>query len=156
MRFLLLFGFSCLFLLNSCKVFEEPEFVKMGGYQIESMEGSTINFSVNAVISNPNWYALKVKPSKLDVYAGDFFMGTVFLEDKLKFKKKKDSEINASFRAELADGALLKAMSFGGEENVNLTLKGKVKAGVFFIYKKFDVNESQSINGGSFGIGGMN
>jgi hypothetical protein len=128
----------------------------MGGYQIESMEGSTINFSVNAVISNPNWYALKVKPSKLDVYVGDFFMGTVFLEDKIKFKKKRDNEINASFRAELAEGALLKAMSFGGAENVNLTLKGTVKAGIFFIYKKFNIDENQSMNGGSFGFGGMN
>lgn len=128
----------------------------MGGYQIESIEGSTINFAVNAVISNPNWYALKVKPSNLDVYMGEFFMGTIFLEDKIKFKKKRDNEINASFRAELADGALVKAMSFGGEGNINLTLKGKVKAGVFFIYKKFDVNESQSIKGGSFGFGNMN
>jgi LEA14-like dessication related protein len=145
-----------LLILTSCKIFEEPEFVKMGGYQIEGMEASTIHFSVNAVISNPNWYAIKIKPSHLDVYVGDFFMGTVYLEKMLKFKKKKENEVNATFRAELADGALLRAMTFGGEENVNLTLKGKVKAGVFFIFKKIDVNETESISGSNFSLGQMN
>jgi LEA14-like dessication related protein len=155
MKRLFLIATACLLLLTSCKLFEEPEFVKMGGYQIEGMEASIVHFSVNAVISNPNWYAIKIKPSHLDVYAGDFFMGTVYLEEMLKFKKKKESEVNATFRAELADGALLKAMAFGGEENINLTLKGKVKAGVFFIFKKIDVDETESINGSNFSLGQM-
>jgi LEA14-like dessication related protein len=151
MKRLFWIAIPCLLFCTSCKLFEEPEFVKMGGYQIEGIESSTVHFSVNAVVSNPNWYAIKIKPSHADVYVGDFFMGTVYLEEMLKFKKKIENEVNASFRAELADGALLKAMTFGGQENVNLTLKGKVKAGVFFVFKKIDVNETQSIKATNFG-----
>ena len=121
--------------LSACKVFEEPEFENMGGIQIEEVKDSEIKFAINANISNPNWYAIKVKPSAVKIYLEDFFMGTVYLDEMVKLRKNRSNEINATFRADLADGAMVKALQYSTAETIKLRIEGKVKAGVFLFLK---------------------
>ena len=67
----------------------------------------------------------------------------------LKLKKKQELFIEAPFTATLADGAMFKAIKFAMRGKLRLTLKGKVKAGVFILTKKFDIEEKTTIDGSS-------
>lgn len=137
---------ATLLVVTSC-TFYEPEF--RGGESISDvkLDGKELHLRAGAKVYNPNAYAIKVKPSTLDVFVNEEFMGQVHLDKKFKMKAKQETTIDAPLTATLADGAMFRAMRLAGEENITVRLKGKVKAGVWFISKKVDVNESRSMNG---------
>lgn len=142
-------AFLCLILaLNSC-TFVEPQYKGGEKFKFEKLEGRTLRFNVGAKILNSNNYTIKIKPSDLNVYIEDDFMGVIHLDKTLKLKKKQELFIEAPFTATLADGAMFKAIKFAMRGKLRLTLKGKVKAGVFILTKKFDIEEKTTIDGSS-------
>jgi len=119
---------------------------------VSKVNGKKIEFTAEAKIFNPNCFTLKVKPSMMDLYVEGEYMGKVKLNEKVKLKKKKESQVEATFTAELSDGALMKAMKFATKKEVKVRLKGKVKGGVFIFSKKFEMDETKTIPGASFGM----
>lgn len=138
--------FVTLFLLGSC-TFYEPEFRGGESINIEEIDGKDIHLRAGAKVFNPNGYAIKVKPSTLDVYVNEEYIGKVHLDQKVKMKAKQETVIEAPLTATLADGAMFRLMRLAGSENVTVRMSGKVKAAVWFISKKVDVDESRSLNG---------
>lgn len=132
--------------LSSC-TFLEPSYKGGERFKFDKLEGKSLKFTVGAKILNPNKYTIKIKPSDLDVYIEDDFMGVIHLDKTLKLKKNQELFVDAPFTGTLNDGALFKLLKFVTKGKLQLTLKGKVKAGVFIFSKKFDVNETTTIDG---------
>ncbi|MDP5099585.1 MAG: LEA type 2 family protein [Crocinitomicaceae bacterium] len=137
---------STVILLSSC-TFIEPTYKGGEKFKFDKLEGKSLKFTVGAKILNPNNYTIKIKPSDLEVYIEDDFMGVIHLEKTLKLKKKQELFVDAPFTATLNDGALFKLLKFVTKGKLQLTFKGKVKGGVFIFSKKFDVNETTTIDG---------
>ena len=57
-----------LLILSACSIYKEPEFKELNGYKLTEMDGNNIRFNVDGIISNPNWCAIKIKKSSLDIY----------------------------------------------------------------------------------------
>jgi len=74
-------------------------------------------------------------------------MGTVFLDKKIKFQRKSEGENSIPLRATLEKGALLQLMQYSMADKLQLNIKGKVKAGVFFFSKTFPIDYKRSISG---------
>ena len=146
---------SFFLLLQSCASLEEPEYRGQETFKLESVEGKKVAFLAGATIYNPNGFAIKIKPSKFEVFVENDRVGTVQLEKKVKLKKKSESVLSAPFSAELIDGALLKAMKQVGKQEVSIRLKGKAKAGVFLFSKKMDVDRTINVPTKTFGSGGL-
>ena len=142
----LLYSFLILVLVSSC-TFYEPEYRGGEQFKFGKLEGKTLKFDVGAKIYNPNKYTIKIKPSDLDVYIDDDYMGVIHLDKTLKLKRKQELFVSAPFTATLADGALFKAIKFATQGTLNVTIKGKVKAGVFIVSKKIQVEEKTTIDG---------
>lgn len=132
--------------MTSC-TFYEPEYRGGESFHLEQLKGRDINFTAGAKVYNKNGFAIKVKPSTLDVYIEGDYMGKVHLNEKVKIKGKQESMIEAPFTATLSEGALFKALRFANKDEVQVRLSGKVKAGVCFFGKYFDVNETRTVNG---------
>ena len=149
------FFFALAFLVSSCGVFtfDAPEMRGKEKINLSKVDGKTIEFTAAANVYNPNWYGLKVKPSMLDLYVEDEYMGKVHLDKKVKLKRKKENDLEATFTAELTDGALMKAMKFAMMKEIKVQLKGKIKGGVFIFSKKIDFDETKTIPGASFKMG---
>ena len=98
---------TLIFLVSSCVSFKNPEFKSMDGYIFDGIEGNQVKFTVKATVYNPNFYALKVKPSKVDVYAENQLYGTLNLTKTQKMKRKKDTKLEVPMRFEMADGAMM-------------------------------------------------
>lgn len=139
----------CTMLLISSCTFLEPEYKGGEKFKFQKLESKSLKFTVGAKILNPNNYTIKIKPSDLDVYIDDDYMGVIHLDQTLKLKKKQELFVDAPFTATLADGALFKLLKFAVKGKLQLTLKGKVKAGVFIFTKKVDVEEKTTIDGSS-------
>lgn len=144
-KVLFVFAVFSILLLNSCS-FENPVFKGGETFSVQKIEGRNLKFTAGGIIYNPNKYTIKVKPSTLDVYLNDEYMGKVHLDKKIKMKKKQDTPISAPFTATLNEGAMFKAMRLANGGPVTVRLKGKVKAGVFIFSKKLDVDETRSMN----------
>ncbi len=137
-----------LIICSSC-TFYEPQFKGGESIQFGQLKGKEIQFTAAANVYNPNGYTLKVKPSELDLYVEGEYMGKVHLDKKVKMKRKKETRVEAPFTATLADGALFRMMRFVNKSEIEVKLSGKVKAGVWFVSKKIDVEETRTIKGGS-------
>lgn len=137
---------GCVFVLASC-TFYEPEFRGGESIQMGKIEGRTIQLTAGAKVYNGNNYAIKVKPSTLDVYIDDQYIGKVHLDKKFKMKAKQETLIAAPMTATLAEGAMFRAMKLIDKPNLSVRLTGKVKAGVWFVSKKIDVNETRTMDG---------
>ena len=144
MKYIVAIGIVVSF-LTSC-TFYEPEMRGGENFKLEKMEGKEVKFSAGAKVYNGNWFALKVKPSVLDLYIDDKYMGKVYLLKKIKMKGKSETEVEGDFLAELEGNAMLKALGLALKGEVDVRLTGKIKGGVFFISKKFDYDETKTVN----------
>jgi LEA14-like dessication related protein len=130
----------------SCAPFKEPIFKSFDGQEGFSMNEGKIIFTLKGTIENPNWYALKVKPSMVEVTIDGKKFANVYLDEKMKIKGKKSTALVAPMHAELEDGAMMRMMGMALKDSIRLNLAGDVKGGVFFIYKKFPVNITRSVS----------
>lgn len=149
MKQILIFVFSTL-LLGACSVFETPELVSFGGYNLTEMNGNTIKVNLDGVIDNPNWYAIKVKNATVDLIVEDKKIGEININEKIKMKRKKESNIVVPLTIELAQGAMFNLVGWAIRDSINLQFKGSVKAGTFFFYKKFPVDLKKNISPKNF------
>lgn len=135
-----------LFTLSSCIQFEQVKFLGISNVSNVKKDGKAIDLDLDFRMDNPNTYAIKVKPSRLDVYLNDSKMGIIHLNEKVKLKKKSEGIYTAKLTLEL-DGfnvlALAKSALTG---KVELNFKGKIKAGNGLITKSFDVDEKKSLD----------
>lgn len=135
-----------LLVLSSC-TFHEPEF--KGGEKIKfgKLDGRQISFTAGAKILNQNGFAVKVKPSELELFIEGEYMGLVHLDKRIRVKRKSEEYVEGPFTATLAEGAMFRALKFVNMNKLEIRLKGKVKGGVWMFGKKFDVNETRTISG---------
>ena len=132
-------------LVTSCAV-TAPEMRGGESFNVEKIDGNTIKLNAGAKIFNGNWFGIKIKPSNLELYLDNDFIGTVRLDKKVKLKRKSETTIDAPLTATLEDGAMGKAMRSALSGALNVRMKGKVKAGVFIFSKKIDFDETKKID----------
>ena len=148
MKYIVAIGIVVSLLMSSC-TFHEPEMRGGESFNLEKMEGKQVRFTAGAKVYNGNWFAIKIKPSILDLYVDGEYMGKVHLLKKVKMKAKKETDLQADFLAELEGNALMKAMGLALKGDVVVRMTGKIKGGVFIFSKKLDFDESRTINGRS-------
>lgn len=141
----LTYWIAALILFASCS-FQQPVFKKYEGIDMGKMDVKNVSFTIKASIYNPNWYALKVKPSSLEISTSDGKIGELHLDEKIKMKGRKETSIVAPMHIDLEKGIMMKLMSFSLKDSVKINLKGDVRGGVLFITKKIPMEFSRSIS----------
>ena len=134
------------FLVGSC-TFYELEYLSGESLKFDQVNGRNIKFTAGAKVYNENFYAVKVKPSTLDVFIEGEYMGKIHLDKKIKMKGKRETLIEAPFTATLNNGALFKLLRFANKDRIQVRLTGKVKAGICIIGKNIEVNQTRTIKG---------
>jgi len=137
--------FFSLLLLSSCS-FLEPEYKGDEKFELIGIEGRKVSLKAGATVYNPNGYTIKLMPSDFDLYIDNVKIGILHLDEKVKMKGKENTEIYAPLTITVKEGMLFKLMALAGKGEVDVQLKGKLKAGVFIFFKKFDVKEVKTIN----------
>lgn len=144
MRFLYLVLF--VFMLASCE-FEQIQFKGIEDFKMPKIDDKEILLDLAFKVNNPNKFKIKVKPSNVDLFISDSKLGTVYLDDKVVFKKKAEGVYKTSLRLKLADGIFFELMKLMGKKEIPLRIKGKVKGSVYGISKKMDIDRIQTISG---------
>lgn len=148
------FGLICVsvFLLSACMEFKMLEFKGINGVQMPRMDMQNLDLKLNVKVFNPNTYNLKVKPSDIKVYVEENFMGTVHLDEKIKFKKNSEGTYDAFLKIELEKGAILSLMRYVRMEEVPVRFLGFVKGSVYGITKKVKVDLIKNVKGSDLNL----
>lgn len=140
-------GLTLVFLLCSCASLKVPEFKGEEHFKVDKVDAQKVDISAGGKIYNGNWFALKVKPSELDVYVEGEYLGKLYLNKKIKLKSKRETLVDTDLTINLEKGAMFILMRNAAKEQVQVRLTGKVKAGVWFFSKKVEINETRTLNG---------
>ena len=135
-----------LLILSACSIYKEPQFKELSGYKLTKIEGNEIRFNVEGIISNPNWYAIKIKKSSLDVFIENKKFGVISLDNKIKIKSKRDNNLSVPITLIMEPGSMVKMMGWALRDSLSMELKGPLKAGVFFINHKFPVQFTKNFS----------
>lgn len=142
-----LLALSLLLLLVACAPFKEPEFEKYDGFEMGKRDGTkSIDFKIKATVNNPNFYALKVKPSTVEVFINGEKVGDIHLTEKIKMKARKSTSLEVPLHADLEKGVMMKLMSIAVRDSVFVQIKGDVKGGALFIYRTFPVDFKKNVS----------
>lgn len=146
------------FALSSCGCFQfsAPEMRGGEDFSIEKIDGKEIKLNAKANIYNGNCFGVKIKPSTLDLIIDGEKIGTVTLDKKVKMKRKRETAIDAGLTATLEDGTnMMTLMKYASQPEIKIQLKGKAKGGIFIFSKKFEIDETRTVSGSNFKMGGL-
>lgn len=100
----------------------------------------------NTTIHNNTWTPIKIKPSTLELFVDGEKLGDLYIDEKIKLKSKKDTEVNTLVQVKFADGILGKLIRYRFKETAQLELRGKVKTTLLFVPVKIPVNYTKTIS----------
>ena len=130
----------------SCASFEEPIEVLSYDVKMENVNLEEVALRLNSTIHTNTWTPIKIKPSSLELFVDGEKLGDVYLEDKIRLKSKKDTEVEALVHVKFSDGILGKLIRYRFKETAQMEVHGKVKTGLLFIPVKIPVNYSKTIS----------
>jgi LEA14-like dessication related protein len=133
--------------ISSCAVYEDLEFERMDGFKLDGIKGRDINMTVGVVVTNPNWYAIKLLPSTVKVFLEGQLIGEVHLNEKVKIRSKQENTLSVPLNATLEEGAMFTMIRYSTKDTISLRMTGDVRAGVLFVSKKMAVDENRKISG---------
>lgn len=134
-------------LFTSCNVeslnVQEPEDIV-----IKKVEGKKVYVSLMLPIENPNPFSIIIPRAEIEIYSGSQKLGKVFIEDKIKLKKKETAKQELLFELDLSDimGSGLAMIRFLSSGKLPLEIKGSVYARVYLLVSKVDVSEKFEIS----------
>lgn len=134
-----------LLVLSSCE-FKDVEFLGIENVKMDEMQDRKLLLDVAFRLKNDNGFKIKVKPSDLKIFVEDKEMGIVHLDKKVVFKKKSENVYSTKLRIDLVEGYLLKVLSMANKKEFKIRFEGKVKGGIYFLSKKFAVNETRTFS----------
>ncbi|MDX1652154.1 MAG: LEA type 2 family protein [Brumimicrobium sp.] len=125
---------------------EIPEFKGISNFKIEKLTQEKVSFNLDVTVFNPNGFGIKIKRSAFDLYVDEEYIGKAHLTKAFKMKRKKTTVDNVPIEIELEKGAMFKLARYITKSSVNVRLKGKLKASVFGIPRKKEIDETKTIN----------
>lgn len=129
----------------SCKEFKEVEVIGVNNFKIEKVSLEGIEAKIELIIKNPNAMGFSIYPSEFDIIFSGLNLGKAKLKKRVHIAANAEKayvfELNSSFKGmNLMD--LTKLVS--GSKLGSMEVKGDLKAGKFWIKKKFPIDYKTS------------
>ena len=135
-----------LFFFSSCATFEDPIELVSNTMKMENLNLNEAALRFNTTVHNNTWTPIKIKPSTLELFVDGEKLGDLYIDEKIRLKSKKDTEVNTLVHIKFADGILGKLIRYRFKETAQLELRGKVKTGLLFVPVKIPVNYTKTIS----------
>lgn len=146
MKSLIQFGVLIISILvvSSCKL-EDIDIDDPDNFNLKKYSSNQVEASFDVTVDNPSGLNFKLKKTNIAVFTGEKKLGTIFLSEKIKVKKKSENTYTVPVRIELVDGAMRTIMLEGATGKIPLHFLGSVKVGTFIFSKKIKIDETKEI-----------
>lgn len=133
-------------LFTSCKSFKEAECTGVKGFKINSVNTSGIDADVVLGIKNPNSIGFSIYPSEFDVVLSGIQLGKAKMKKRVRIAANDEREYSFNLKSSFKDMNVADVMKLMSSQNFGtIHVKGNLKAGKFYLKKKFPVNVKQSL-----------
>jgi LEA14-like dessication related protein len=136
-----------LIIFTSCKNFKEAECTGVKGFKVNKMDMNGIDADIILGIKNPNKMGFSIYPSEFDVTISGINLGKAKLKRRVHIDGNAEKDYAFNLKSSFKDMNMMDVMKLAGSGGVQGTVlvKGDLKAGKFYLKKKFPVNEKHSI-----------
>jgi len=151
------FGMIALLLVlstSSCKMYQEVKVSDVQNVQFSEFSGDKLEAQIFFTIENPNWYDIKMKDSKIDVFLEGSFLGTIEQFDEILIPKKSSTVqiMKMTSTPDALSNILGNALALFFKQELKFEAKGYVQGKALFINKRIDVSVSEAIKKEDLGL----
>lgn len=149
MKVIRLILFSVVFFLMSCKDFKEAQVTGVKGFKVNKIDSKGINADLLLGIKNPNNIGFSIYRSEFDVIYNGINLGKARSSKRVHIKANAEETYSFNLKSDFKDINLMDIMKLvQGGGNGMVQVKGNLKAGKFYLKKKFpvDVKEKARLN----------
>ena len=130
----------------SCKEFKEITVTNVDSFYMNKITTEKIEAEVNVKINNPNNTGFSIYPSEFEVIFSGIRLGKAKLDKRVHIDGKAEKVYTFKLNSKIADMNPLDAVRLLNLDNLGkIEVKGELKAGKFFLKKKFPVNYSDKV-----------
>ncbi|MFN8116288.1 MAG: LEA type 2 family protein [Bacteroidia bacterium] len=141
------FFFICVSIFfMSCKEFKEITVTNVDSFYMNKITTEKIEAEVNVKINNPNNTGFSIYPSEFEVIFSGIRLGKAKLDKRVHIDGKAEKVYTFKLNSKIADMNPLDALRLLNLDNLGkIEVKGELKAGKFFLKKKFPVNYTDKV-----------
>ena len=139
---------AVVFSLSSCAFYKDVELLEVVDISVTNFQPNLIEAEVTLKVENPNWYAITLTQSDVDVYVNEKSMGKVQLAEKVKIKAKSTETKTLRLKGN-PDGAgnfLTNMIGLLFSNSANFQAKGYVKGRALMIHREVPVDLTEAID----------
>jgi len=139
--------FLIIFLLVGCKSFKEAECTGVTGFKINKVDLNGLDADIQLGIKNPNNIGFSVYRSSFDVIYNGVNLGTAHSSKRVHIDANSEKTYSFNLKSNLKNVNLMdimKLVNSSGAKGV-LQVKGNMKAGKFYLKKKFPVDVKERV-----------
>jgi len=139
------FLFCCL-LLFSCKEYQEIKVSEVKNFKLTKISKEGVEGEVILGITNPNAAGFSIYPSEFEVTYSGIRLGKAKLYKRVHIGQKTEKDYVFKLRSNLEGINIFDLTGLLGGKFGNIEVKGDLKAGKFFLKKRFPVDIKQKID----------
>lgn len=140
--FIVLLVLTTTFSAKSSLFYKDLEFLAMENFKVAKSEDKII-IKFDYVIKNDNWYGVTIKPSLLNLNVAGSDCGDVYIPKKIKIARKSKSSypfVLVGDASKFSKSGFMSVWNMFTKGSVDFILKGKIKAGIFGLAKKWNLD----------------
>lgn len=133
--------------ISSCKELNEVSVVGVDNFYINKINTEGIEAEIKLKIKNTNSFGFSIYPSDFDLIFSGMRLGKAKLHKRVHIDGNAERVYTFNLKSNLGDLNIFDVMQLLSSGNLGkLDVKGDLKAGKFFMKKKFDINYSEKVN----------
>jgi LEA14-like dessication related protein len=134
------------FFISSCRDLKEATVTGVDRFFINKINTEGIDADLNLKIKNTNSFGFSIYPSEFDIIYSGMHLGKAKLNKRVHIDGNTERVYSFNLKSNLGDLNLFEVMQLLNAENRGkIDIKGDLKAGKFFLKKKFGVNYSDKV-----------
>ena len=145
MKFKILIIFASIALF-SCRELKEITVTDVDSFNINKITTENIEAEIKLKINNPNTMRFSIYPSEFEVTFSGIRLGKAKLNKRLRLDAKSERIYTFKLNSKLTDLNPMDALRLLNMDKLgNIEIKGDLRAGKFYIKKKFPVNYTDKV-----------
>ena len=133
--------------ITSCKELKEVSVIGIDQFFINKINTEGIDANLSLKIKNTNNFGFSIYPSEFDIIYNGMHLGKAKLNKRVHIDGNTERVYSFNLKSNLSDLNIFDVLQLLNTENRGkIEIKGDLKAGKFFMKKKFDVNYSEKVN----------
>lgn len=135
-----------LFALTSCKSYQDIRVTSVDNFHLNKINNEGIDGELKLKIKNPNSVGFSIYPSSFDITFSGIRLGKAKLDKRVHIDGNAERIYTFNLKSDLKELNVFDALKLLNMDNLGkIEVNGDLKAGKFFLKKKFPVNYSDKV-----------